>query len=148
MRICRPYFLAANPPAPRHSPCMSPHRRQIGAGARFAEPDTEIALATNDARQKTLLLLLRAVLEDQRTALPIRDPVGAHGCARGEQLLEHDVTLGRGTSMATEPLRPYHPNEPCLSKCPGKICIVPHPAIGASYDISACEFPVEKRTNF
>src|SRR6218665_1495274 len=76
------------------------HARQVLAGARLTKADTKERLAPTNARQVELLLRLGAVLQDQRAALAIGDPMRAHGRAKVEKSLHQHIARKRAAASA------------------------------------------------
>src|SRR5205085_11557858 len=69
------------------------HGGEVRARAGLAHEDRERALAARDRRKEALLLRFSAVTEQQRSGLPLRDPMRSHWSTGGEQLLGDRVAL-------------------------------------------------------
>ena len=83
------------------------YRGEVGPDIGLAHADTNISLAGRDLGQD-FLLLVRTDPQDQRSGLPVGDPVQADRCAGGEHFLQHDIAFERGTFVAAVLLRPGH----------------------------------------
>src|SRR5262249_46536663 len=79
---------------------------EIGTGVRFTHTDGERQLTTRDPGQEALALLFRSEAQEQRTALPIGDPLRGDGRAGGQHLFQHDVPFERGSFVAPVLLGP------------------------------------------
>src|SRR5690606_32953101 len=99
---------AGDAPAALDLAAAGPDRDEVGAGIGLAHADAEEDLATGDARQEALLLRLGADAQDERTALPVGDPVGGDGGARDQQFLGDDVALEAAPLVAAILARPGH----------------------------------------
>ena len=108
MRVARPHLGAVDEVAAVDAgrPCAD--GREVGARVGLAHSDRERELAPHDAGQDLLALRLGAEAQQQRPALAIGHPVRAHGGARGEHLLQHDVALEEAALVATVLLGPRH----------------------------------------
>src|SRR5690606_29821123 len=76
-----------------------PDARQVGARTRLAHADAEERLAAADRWQVELLLRFGAVLQDQRRALPVRNPMRSNRCAEVEEFFHHHIA-GIGAAAA------------------------------------------------
>ena len=81
---------------------------EVGARVGLAHADGEGQLAPRDGGHEALALRLGAEAEQQRTALPVGDPVGADGRAGRQQLLQHHVPLEERPLVAAVLLGPRH----------------------------------------
>ena len=99
-----PDLLAVEPPALRRARGAGAHAGQIGARIGLAHADAEEGLAAADARDVEGLLLRRAVLDDERAALPIGDPVRSHRGAGDQQLFRQHEARKRAASATTQRL--------------------------------------------
>ena len=90
-----PQLLALEQPAVRIARGARAQPRQIGAALRLAHADAEEDISLADARQEEVELRGRAVLENQRPALPVGDPVRRHRRAAAQQLFgQHEAVKG------------------------------------------------------
>ena len=81
---------------------------QIGAGAGLAHADDEAQFAAADAWKYILFDVLRCVLEQDRTALPVGDEVQPHRRVGDAEFFRHHVALEEAAFVATVFLRPGH----------------------------------------
>ena len=62
----------------------------LARGLRLTHADTEKDFAVRNPRQKGQALVLGAVAQQQRRALPVGDPMRSDGGAGRQQLLGHE----------------------------------------------------------
>jgi hypothetical protein len=107
--VAGPDLLAVDAPATiRQLLRASAHRRQVRSRARLRHADATKNLAARHARQIFLALLFRAVTQQVRSRLAIRDPMRTNRRAGREQLFEQHITFERAAFVATITLRPHH----------------------------------------
>ena len=87
MRIGRPNLLAIEPPARVGFGSPRLHTCQVRTRIGLTHTNAEKRLALANARQVKPLLRLSPVLQNQRPALPIRNPVRSHRRAKIQKLL-------------------------------------------------------------
>jgi hypothetical protein len=105
-----PDLRAGKPPA---RPCpvrRGADAREIRAGVGLGHADAGEKLTLRHCRQIALALLLGAEGKDLRASLAIGEPVRGDGRACGEQFLQNDVPLDRGTATAAVVRRLGHPD--------------------------------------
>jgi len=98
----------------------------------LAHADTEEGFGPADARQVEMLLFLGAVLEDQRPALAVGDPVRGHGSAGREQFLGNHET-GEGAALRAAVFLGQGQTEPApLGQSTAETGVKAHPGAGAA----------------
>src|SRR4051794_7880461 len=148
MRIRGPHFRAVDEKPALHGACARAHRREIRAGIRLTHADAEIALAGGDARQNVVFLLVGADAQEQRSALPVGDPMAADGSAGGQHFLEHHVALKRGALMSTVTLRPSHADPAARAHLAAELGIEAAPGTSALLRRAIGNLTTEKGADF
>src|SRR5499425_2220458 len=123
MRVARPDLGAVDAVAPFHSLGAGADGGEVRARVRLAHADGEGELAPGDAGEEALALLLGAEAQEERAALPVGDPVGGGGGARGQRLLEDYVALQRRPLVAAVLLRPRHADEARLAELARELAV-------------------------
>ena len=108
MGVAGPYLGAVDAPAIVGPHRAGAHRGEVGAGIGLAHADGEVAFACGNPREDCLALLLAAEAQQQRAALPVRDPVRVDRRAGRQQLLDHDVALERRALVSAVARGPSH----------------------------------------
>src|SRR5215813_6047029 len=114
MGVARPDLGAVDPVAALHSLGAGADGGKVRAGVRLTHADGEGELALGDPGQEALALFLGAEAQQERATLPVGDPMGRGGGARGERLLENHVALQRRPLVPAVLPRPRHGDEACL----------------------------------
>ena len=98
MSVRRPELGAVHQISVAHAVSGSAHRGKIGTGIWFAHTDGEITLTPGDPRQIGSFLLLTAVAQQQRTALPVRYPVRTDRGTCRQQLFSNHIAFKKTSS--------------------------------------------------
>src|SRR5438093_12463655 len=106
MRIAGPDLGAVDPVPPADLLRPRADGSEVGARVRLAHADGEGQLAARDPRQEALALLLGAEAQQERTALPVGDPMRGDGSPGRQHLLEHHVPLQGRALVPPVLLRP------------------------------------------
>ncbi len=136
MRARGPYLLAIDPPAVGRFARGGAHRGEIGSRAGFGQADAGVKLAARDTRQIAFTLRLAAIAQDQRSGLPVGDPVRPDGRARREQFLDHDIAFERMPVAAAIARRQRHTDIAGLPQRTAEIGVETGPAIGTADDVA------------
>ena len=121
VRVARPHLRAGHLVAAADRDRAGADRGQIGAGIRLAHADREKDFAAADAGQKILALLVAAVAQQERPALPVGDPVAADRRAGCEQFLGDRIAFEKAALAAAIALRPRHADPAALAEAAAEI---------------------------
>ena len=130
-RAGRPYLLPVDPPAARGALGAGANARKVRSRSRLAHPDAEEQFAAANARQIKLALRLGPVIQDQRRALPVGDPVRRHRRAGRQQFLDDDEPRERAALAAAIDLGKRQAEQPCGAQLAAEIGVEPLPRPGA-----------------
>ncbi len=128
VRVGGPDLLPVEQPATRNAFGAGAHAGEVRSRIGLAHADAEEQLAIADARQQIAPLRLGAVVQQQRRALAIANPVRRDGSTGGEQFLDqHEPGKGIEPGAAIfdrdgqpDPAAPGHgPAEVCIKTGPG-----------------------------
>src|SRR5438093_3164749 len=144
VRVRRPHLGAVDEIAAVRLRGARADRREVRARVGLAHADGERQLAAHDARQDLLPLRLRAEAQQQRPALPVGHPVGAHRRAGGQQLLHHHVALEERALVAAVRLGPRHADPAARAHATRELAVEPAPRLRALDRRGAAEFLAEE----
>ncbi len=148
VRIRGPHFGAVDQEAALHRARTRAHGREIGAGIRLAHANAKIAFAGGDARQDIVFLLVGADAQQQRSALPVRDPMATNGRTGGKHFFQHNIAFERGALMAAIPLRPGHADPALRAHLAAELRIEAAPGAAALLRRAICILLAEKGAHF
>ena len=133
LRVAGPDLLAVDAPAAvRQFLGARAHRRQVRSGAGLRHADATQDLAARHAGQIVPALLLRAIAQQVRSRLAIRDPMRADRRTGREQLFEQHVAFERAALVAAVTLRPHHADPAARAELARELGIEHGPAVGAT----------------
>src|SRR5499425_1995293 len=144
MGVARPDLGAVDPVAALHALGAGADGGEVRAGVRLTHADGEGELTLGDPGQEALALLLGAETQEHRAALPVGDPVGGGGGARGERLLEDHVALQRRPLVSAVLLRPRHADEARLAEPARELAVEAAPGQRALGGAAAAQLAGEK----
>src|SRR4051794_37102530 len=124
--------------------CPRSRRCQVGADIRLAQSDTDEAGAGGNPRQDFKALLFGARPQQQRTRLPIGNPVCRDRRAMRQHLFEHHIAFECGSLMTAVALRPGHADQAALAHLRAELGTPAVPAFGALQGGAAGQFGLEE----
>ncbi len=141
-------LVPVSAPAPVDPLGAGADARQVRARVRLAHPDAEDDLAAADARQERLLLLLRAVAQQRRPDLPLRDPVGRDGRPDDEQLLRDDEPLEVRPALTAVLGRDDHPQPAAPAQLTRELAVPPgQPRVDVRHERPRRDLVGQERAN-
>src|SRR5207249_3501006 len=81
---------------------------------------------------------------EERTGLAVGDPVGGHGRAGRQHLLEHDVTLERAPLVPAVALRPRHRDPAADTHLFAELAVEAAPGVRAPHRRGVAELPAQE----
>ena len=106
----RPDLLAVDDEVVAVADCGRGERGEVGAGVGFGHPDAPGGLAGEHAREELGLLIGRAVVDQRRAHLAVREPQRGDGGAGGDEFLADDQAVDVRAPAAAVLGRPGHPD--------------------------------------
>ncbi|MPM49515.1 hypothetical protein SDC9_96245 [bioreactor metagenome] len=133
VRIGGPDLLAVEQKALVVGHGLGAHTGQIRARVGLAHADAEKRLALADLGDVELLLRLGAVLQDQRCALAVGNPVRADGCAEIQKLFHQHIARERAAPATAILLGQRHTQPALGTQLAAELAVVAAP--GARADV-------------
>ena len=146
MRAGGPDFLAVDLPAVVDFLRAGFDIGEIGAGARLAQANGEIAFTGSDPRQDIEFLRFAAMGNQHRRVLAVGNPVGANRSARAQCFFGDNIAFERALVVAAILARPGQADPAALAHFLRKFGIGRgHPAFRFGFEIARVPFCHEER---